>query len=620
MQDTKLPKGFFYFISTLTLGAFNDNIFKYLILTYGIFALNAGTFQFPQMDQEEIAFWLNLIFTLPFVLFGSWSGYLGDKYAKSTVMKTVKYVEVGVMLLGVFAFYTGSFVLMCMVLGFMATQSAFFSPAKYGYIPEVCPPTAISNANGWMEMTTFTSIIFGVGVTGVLFDLHEKNAYVVSFYCVGIAIIGLLTSWFMPATQAKGAKGTFPWEPLSGMIKNVYWLSRKKELFMAALANSYFWALGLVFQTNTVFYGAQSLQVENATLLLVLPAFMGLGIATGSMFAGYMSRGKVELGLVPFGGFGMAMVGMILYFTTGSYWVSVFFLFASGFFGGFFVVPLYAYMQYTAEDQEKGKVLAIVGILNGLFLLLGTAVHFILGSILDLSPDVIFFILGIITLCVVYYMGKVVPTYLIRFLSWMITSILYRITVNGQENIPLRKPALLVSNHVSMVDAFLVNTPLQRLIKFAFPQRYFQVPFVGMMCRIMEVIPIQQQGDTQAIEEVTKELKVRLAEGKCCCIFPEGYLTKDGKMQPFHPAFEKMIENAEYDIIPVYIDNVWGSIFSLEGGRAYWKFPKSFRRPVTVTYGTPIQASSILAVENAVKNLGESTKKADAMQSNVAQQ
>ena len=89
-------------------------------------------------------------------------------------MKTVKYVEVSVMLLGVFAFYTGSFVLMCMVLGFMATQSAFFSPAKYGYIPEVCPPSAISNANGWMEMTTFTSIIFGVGVTGVLFDSMKK--------------------------------------------------------------------------------------------------------------------------------------------------------------------------------------------------------------------------------------------------------------------------------------------------------------------------------------------------------------------------------------------------------------------------------------------------------------
>lgn len=599
-----LPKRFSAYIITQSLGAFNDNFFKMLLQLYVVLILVSD-------HPEGIISLATFLFTVPFVLFGPWSGYFADKYAKTKVMRFVKFIEIGVMLFGALAFYLANLNLMLFVLFLMASQSTFFGPAKYGYIPETCAPEAVTRANSWVEMSTFLAIILGTAIAGLLLTFHDDNTLKVAIYCVAIAIFGSIYVLFVRDIPAIGIDRPFPWNPLTGIFREILFLKRQKPLFLAALANSYFWMLGLLFQTNILIYGKNMLAESgnSSTLLPLLPAFMGIGIACGSLLASRWSGHKVELGLVPLGGLGMAFAGIALYFTDMSYGASSVILFFAGACGGLYIVPLYAYLQFYARDNEKGRVLASAGILNGLFLVLGSLIYYLLAVKLELSPSTNYLIVGIATIFAVLYICTVIPEYFVRFCFWLLTHTFYRIKIVGEENLPFRGPALLIANHVSYIDAFLIGATVQRFIRFIMLKSFYDIPLIKGFLKLMNTIPIDPKAGHESVANTLNQAREQLQNNHVVCIFPEGKVTRDGKMNEFRPGFETIMEGLDCPIIPIYMHNVWGSIFSFEGAKILKKWPKKIPYPITIYYGRPLASNAKAAeVEAVVKEMAEGFK------------
>lgn len=602
MPPQKFPKGFAAFIITESLGAFNDNFFKMLVQLYVLVIISVA-------NEKGLIAMASLVFTIPFVIFGPWAGYLADRFAKSRLIQIIKICEIPIMLLGVLAFVLHQVEFLIAILFLMAAQSAFFSPAKAGFVPETCPAQMISRANGILGMTTFFSIIIGTALAGLLLSLFDNRATLVALFCVLFALLGTASAFFVTPTKPSGAHGRFPLNPLAGIFRDLVFLKKQRGLFLASLATSYFWLLGLIFQTNILVYGKEhlGLTIHDNALLSLLPAVMGVGIAIGSLLAGRWSGKKVEIGLVPLGGLGLTLAGIVLFFTTTSYALTVGTLFFAGIFGGLYMIPLNAFLQFEAGALEKGRVIATAGVLNGLFLVLGSILYRIFAVEMALAPATIYLLMGSLTLLVTIYICTIIPEYFVRFLGWLLTHTFYRIKITGTHHVPLEGPALLVPNHVSFVDALLVGATIQRFIKFVMYKKIYEIPLIKHLCKIMEVIPIAPYEGRASVVQSLDTARKQLEAGEVVCIFPEGAITRDGEIKEFKRGMEAIMAGMTCPIIPVYLHNVWGSIFSFAGGKAFWKFPKKIPYPITVAYGEPMSPTSTAEeVKLAVRKLEES--------------
>jgi acyl-[acyl-carrier-protein]-phospholipid O-acyltransferase/long-chain-fatty-acid--[acyl-carrier-protein] ligase len=590
MNHAKLPKGFQALVIAQSLGALNDNLFKTLLQLYILQILVLAQ---PQTIIAQAAF----IFTIPFIIFGPWAGYVADKYSKVKLIQATKLAEIGIMLLGVLVFSWGHVPLMLLVLFLLATQSAFFGPAKAGLIPEVCPPEAVNTANSRIEAISLIAIIVGIAATGLLLSLHQNDPLAVTYYGLGLAIIGGLSAFFVPQparNQSRTAQPAFSINPLTGIIRDLAFLSQRRDLFRTSLANGYFWLLGLIFSTNIMLYGKEQLGLgdDQNTQLSLLPAFIGVGIAVGAILAGRWSGKKVELGLVPLGGIGMTLAGLALYLNTASYIFAAITLLVAGISGGLFTIPLFAYLQLKTSPAERGRILATAGIINGLCLLLGSLLYHLLAVELTLSAPTIFLFMAVITAGVVLYTCLVIPQFFIRFLGWLLIHTIYHVEIIGVERVPERGPALLTPNHVSFVDALLISSTMQRFIRFVMIKAIYQSQVLKPVLKLMDVIPIAPAEGRESVLHSLGQARARLQQGHVVCIFPEGKLTEHGQLNEFKPGFETIMQGLDYPIIPVYLHNVWGSIFSFEGGKFFWKWPKQLPYPVTIYFGPPLPGTA----------------------------
>lgn len=592
MKNQFFSFSFKSFLATQSLGALNDNFFQNLIILYVVSILKLP-------NKEEIIFQASFAFTLPFLIFGPWSGYVSDRFKKSAVLKGVKFCEILIMGCGVWAFIHGEIKYLILTLFFMASQSTFFGPAKAAFIPETVSDENISRANGWLEMTTFFSIIAGTALSGALLIFHHEKVLPVSLYCIGFAVLGSLFALGIKETQQHNSQERFPWNPVWALFKNLMHLKKSQGLFLAALGNSYFWLLGLILKSNIFTYGEDLLKLNTLENSLML-AYLASGIALGSILASRLSGKKVELGLVPLGGLGMSFLGLLTYLSTQSYLFTSLLLFGIGIFGGLYIVPLFAFLQFEAKGEERGRILSTVGILNALFLVLGSLFYKLLAVKLQLRPDQIFLVMSGISIFVVIYICTVIPTYFIRFTAWMLAHTFYKIKIKGQENIPFHGKALLLVNHMSFIDALLVTSSIQRFVKFIMFKKIFEIPGIKQFCKIMKVIPIAPYEGRESVEHSLTRASEELKNGEVVCIFPEGAISRTGEIMEFRDGFESINQDPQAPIIPVTLHNVWGSIFSFEGGKVFFKMPKRIPYPITIKYGKALPPNTSAKEAHAI--------------------
>ncbi|WP_374373343.1 acyl-[ACP]--phospholipid O-acyltransferase [Dongia sp.] len=578
-----LDPGFGWMLVTQFLGALNDNIYRFVVSFFAI-ALAA-----QQEDGLDAATYLSAIaamFVLPYLLFSGYAGQLADRYPKRSVLIVTKSLEILAMGLGFVAFVLGNLNLMMAVMFLMALQSTFFSPAKYACLPELLPDHDLSRGNALIEMSTFLAIILGTWAGGQLFESMGNQPVMLGAIVLAIAVIGTLASFGIGRTPHPVVKAPFQLNPLAGIDKGMAELFGNRRLFLTVLGISWFWFLGALLQISIPLYGTQVLGLgEGATGTLWAAVAIGIGI--GSMAAGRLSGHKVELGLVPIGSVGMGLCAMFLVTadTTGG---AIFCFGLLGFFGGFFVVPLNAMLQQKSEAGSRGRIIAANNVLNFIAILLAAVANYVFGSVLAFRPDEVIFAGGILSFLVTGYIFFLLPDFFLRFVLWSLTHSIYRIRIVGAENVPLNGPALLVCNHLSFVDGLLVGACVQRFVRFMVYAPFFQIPGLGGFLKRMHAIPT---GGGKVAEPI-RRARAELAGGHVVCIFAEGAITRTGNMLPFKRGFERISDGIEAPVIPVHLDQVWGSIFSFKDGKFFWKWPSRFFYPVTITFGKPLPSDT----------------------------
>src|SRR5271170_3447418 len=488
-------RGFHAFLWAQFLGAFNDNVYKIIVSMRAVHVA---------ANSESSSLYLSLagaVFVVPFLLFSGYSGHLADAVSKRKVLIGVKVFEIFVMGFGLAAFFSTRIELMLVVLFLMALHSTIFSPAKYGIVPEMLPDRDLSRANALLEMSTFMAIVLGTSIGSFLFAAWKNEPWKMGVVTLVVAVAGFLTSLKITRVPPSGSPAPFQKNPFGEVWIGTKHLLKERPLTLTVLGISYFWFLGALFQADLMLFGNEVLHVTDLRVGLLVTA-LAIGIGVGSLLAGRLSGNKVELGLVPLGAVFMGIFCIALYASRGSYTLSVISLSLLGIASGLFIVPLNAYLQQRSESHEKGRIIATNNFYNTVGLALAYGALTGLHDKLHFSPDQLMLIFGVVTLVSSVYVVSVVPEFLVRFVLWMTTHTLFKIRIVGQENVPFRGPALLVANHMSHIDGFLINACIQRFIRFMVWKPYYELKVLNWFFKLAKAIPVGTNGPRDVVSSI----------------------------------------------------------------------------------------------------------------------
>ncbi len=589
------------FFITQLLGAFNDNIFKQSLILAILFKLAVNA------DRDLLVNLCALLFILPFFLFSALGGQFGEKFAKDGLIRKIKFAEILIMLTGAVGVLLDNLPLMLLVLFAMGTQSALFGPVKYSILPQHLHEEELVGGNALVEMGTFLAILAGTIGAGMMMA-SSAYAGIVASSIVLVAVLGYLASRAIPAAAAGLPELKLDWN-----IFRQSWLTMKLGLGQrpavsrSLVGNSWFWFLGAIYLTQIPAYAKEWLHGDESVVTLILTVF-SVGIALGSMLCERMSGHKVEIGLVPFGSMGLSLFGIMLWWHSGGFpqaelahdWLAVLSqpqawwilgsILGIGVFGGFYIVPLYALIQSRTAEHERARVIAANNILNALFMVVSAIVSILFLSLAELSIPQLFLAASLMNVAVNAYIFKIVPEFSMRFMIWLLGHSMYRVEHKGLDAIPDEGPAVLVCNHVSFVDALLIGGAVRRPIRFVMYYKIYNLPVLNFIFRTAGTVPIAGRNEDLLIYEAAfKKIAEYLRNGELVCIFPEGKLTADGEINEFKSGVERILEENPVPVIPLALQGLWGSFFSRDPHKGFFK--RLWSRIVLVA-GAPIAAEA----------------------------
>jgi 1-acyl-sn-glycerol-3-phosphate acyltransferase len=326
---------------------------------------------------------------------------------------------------------------------------------------------------------------------------------------------------------------------------------------------------------------------------------------------------------VPFGSIGMTVFGIDLYFaqpelaTVHGLGVHTFLqqlhshrvildLLLIGVFAGFYIVPLYALIQTRSEDSHRSRIIAGNNILNALFMVASAVLAIVLFKA-GLNIPQLLLVTALMNAAVAAFIYSLVPEFLMRFLVWLLISLLYRIDKRGLEHIPEEGPAIVACNHVSFVDAVILGGSVRRPVRFVMYHTIFKIPVLNFIFRTARAIPIAPAKEDEALlKRAYEQIEQALREGELVGIFPEGGLTPDGTIQPFKPGIERLVQRSPVPVVPLAVRGLWASMWSRRDSRLRrMRLPRRFRAHIELIAGAPIppQQLSAAALEAKVREL-----------------
>jgi acyl-[acyl-carrier-protein]-phospholipid O-acyltransferase/long-chain-fatty-acid--[acyl-carrier-protein] ligase len=593
-------RGFSAFLGTQFLSALNDNILKYLIS----FMVMAGMLSGGASSDGANLQLISEVFIFPTLLFSGVAAWMADNHSKRSVLISTKAFEILVMALAWGSLRLGHFDASLACLFLLASQFTFFSPAKYGVVPELVEDGNLSRANGLLEMSTFLAILLGGVIAGPLFERFKGSLDVLGAVLLGVALLGSLMSLGIGQVPVPTQKRPFALHVFFSEI----WQGSKaihsdRRLRLTNIGICFFWFLGALFQLTILLLGKQVLHMD-AIGISKLGACLAVGIGVGSMLAGRLSGDKVELGLVPLGSLGLGFSCLALSWVSLAHPALVPYALGSvGLCAGLFAVPLNALLQQKAEDGSKGRIVAANNFWSTVAMMISAAALGWMSSSLHWSPVTIILATGIACFAATAYLMTLLPEFAVRFTLWLITHTFYRIRIEGSQHVPRKGGALLVCNHTSLADGLLVQACIQRFVRFMVYKPIYEAEPLHWLFKAGSAIPISAKRE-DAMAAVEKA-KAEVAAGHVVCIFAEGSITRTGNLLKFKRGLERIMEGQTAPIIPIHLDGLWGSIFSFAGGKFSWKWPEHIPYPATVHFGEPMPASSTASeVRAKVQELG----------------
>ena len=577
------------YLVVVFLNAFTDLGHK-IIIQNTIFKVYDGS------TQIVLTAIVNALVLLPFILIFSPSGFLADRFAKNKIMQHAALFAVGITLGITYAYYHGYFIFAYILTFLLAMQSALYGPAKYGYIKELVGVKFLSAANSAVQAITTVAILGGIIFYTVLFEgmyddsLINESQILQKIAPLGWLLVGgSLLEWFLalqlPNKMLEASKRDFRLKKyISGvyLFRNLKTVTRNKEIFDAILVLSLFWSISQVVLAVFGEYAKDILHVTNTIYVQGVMALAGVGIVAGSILVAKLSCFYINVGLA---GIGAVIVTLIVFCVPfiDSMQLIAFLFTLFGIFAAFILVPLNARIQYLAARVHLGIILAANNFIQNIFmftfLLLTT-----LFAYFGMNAELLFYFMGFVGICLIVILCKRYSIDMFWSFLGLIASLRHKYVYIGLENIPKERAVLLLGNHVSWIDWILLQLPLQRRINYMMDKDIYNWKFFHPIFKKGEAIPLSPR----AFKDAMKEAHKRLKKGNVVALFPEGEISKDGKIHAFHRGYELIPKDYDGVIVPFSIGKgIFGSSFAKYkpkgASRNIFK-----RRVVTIYFGNPL--------------------------------
>jgi 1-acyl-sn-glycerol-3-phosphate acyltransferase len=588
---------FLPFFCAQACGAFNDNLLKNVL----IILVTYQAARWSALRPELLANIAAALFIAPFVVFSGIAGQLGERFDKTRILKCVKALEILIMLVAAVGFLQHRVALLLLALFMMGVHSSFFAPAKYGLLPEVLNAEELVGGNALLETGTFLAILLGTLAAGLLAG-HSNTSWIAAGLVL-IALLGFVSSLAIPKSQAVAPGQHLDWNPWTSTLDNLRAARESRTVFLSILGMSWFWFFGALVLVQLPLYCHNVLHGDESLVTLTIAMF-AVGVGVGSLLCERLSGRQVEIGLVPFGSIGLTLFAVDWVIATPRLDAHVLLtahallalpggirtlldIAAVGVFGGFFVVPLNALVQQRSRPQALARVIGANSILNALFMVAAAALAAV-GLARGLTVLQLILLAALMNAVVAIYIYTLVPEFLLRFVCWLLVHTLYRLKRRG-EHFPESGAALIVSNHVSFVDALVISAACRRPIRFIMENAIFRAPIIRTLATGMKAIPITSAKEDAVVYERAFELAAAaLRDGELLCIFPEGRLTADGEIAAFRPGFARILAANPVPVIPIAIVGLWGSMFSRQFRRLWQRLPRKLWHRVIVNVGSVV--------------------------------
>lgn len=537
-------KGFFPYIILVFLNTFVDLGHK--ILIQDTLYQTASSTSYTIFSSI-----INALILLPYILLFTPSGFIADKFPKATVLKVTAAAAIPLTMLVTLCYFNGYFWGAFSLTLLLAIQSALNSPAKYGYIKEMFGKEHLSQANAIVQTLAIIAILGATFAFTYIFSYYIQKAGLqgsvdkslllhafapAGFLLIIFSIFETLMTFRLIKHEAADPDSHYK---VSAYFKGQYlktYLNKTYQhqvIFTCILGLSVFWAVNQVLLAS---YGAfLKDHIGNVSVMFAQGslAMGGIGILLGALYAGKVSKGFIETGLIPAAAIGITAGLFILPQLSGSLSIVALFL-GYGFFGGMLIVPLNALIQFNAPRQETGKVLSANNFLQNCFML-GFLILTILLGLGGIDSLLLLYGLALIALSGTIYTLITLPQSLIRYVAYFIASRFYRLNVYQLDNLPSSGGVLLLGNHVSFIDWAVLQIACPRPIRFVIERSFTQIWYLKWLFKKFKVIPIAKGASQDALREINKALNA----GDVVAMFPEGRLSINGQIGIFRSGFER---------------------------------------------------------------------------------
>ncbi len=582
---------------------------------------------------------------LPSLFLPMVSGFLADRFPKRYVVIVANLLELPVFCFGAFSLSltylgeSGGYLILGAVLLY-SILAVFATPAFDGLLPETFSEPELSKAYSRIISAGTLGFISGAAVILVAFHFG------LCFYILLIVLLlsGCSSVSILPVISPVQKQKELAYSFKSTLSKGIAALRSRPGLLAAAIGEVCFIGLGVASIPLLVLFGRYALQITSSANITLLQMALGIGFFIGCFSAGLLSSKKIELGLVPLGALGMAVaLPMIVFFPghadtigldlPGDLAVDIYVSFHAGalfwtafagFSGGLFLVPLRTFILQGVKPEFRGAALAVKNaaafVIGSVALLLAVSCALggglleglppVFASITSVMPRVSFKVLligfGLTVFGFTALSMWLLPNFMLRFIILALGHSLYRLKITGAENIPERGPALLLCNHVSVVDSVLISACTSREIRFMLYEEYFDMPLIGAIARMTGFFRVPSVRTAKNLEQLFGKVRKHLADGGLVCSFPEGRLSGNGLMREFKSGHERMLpENVDVPIIPVNISFAWGNMFSNFFTRQGSRRKVSFPFFSAVTFGKPVSPDmSRFEIRQKIAELG----------------
>ena len=541
---------------------------------------------------------INAMILLPFIFLFSPAAFINDKFSRTKVIRLSALAAVGISALICLCYAIGEFYMAFALTLLLAAQSAVYSPAKYSIIKSIVGTEQLGMANGIIQALTIIAILFSSFAFSFFFESHyiasnDPNVVLQSVWGIGIALIAFsaLEAYFafkipfFPQTAELSEEkfSAKQYASLHYLKENIRTLRQNKNIWLSVIGLSLFWGVSQVIVAAFPAHYKAIFHADNAIVIQAILAVSGLGLILGSYVAGKMSHLHIELGIVPVGAVGIFISLFCLTLTDSNLFLTIC-SFAFGFFGGLFIVPLNATIQYFAPEAISGKIMAgnnfMQNVLMVAFLLLS-----ILFVKLSLSTTNLLIFASLVCLVGSFYAMLQLPHLFTRLLLLPILKTGYRFHVNGLKNLPQSGGVLLLGNHISWIDWLVLQAASPRAIKFVMYRPIYNKWYLTWFLRIFKVIPIGGGASKESIQTIRSYLE----NGEVVALFPEGHISYNGQINEFQKGFEHVLEGLEnITTVPFYLRGLWGSSFSRADSHYKILSKKRGKREVLVAFGKPI--------------------------------